>query len=466
MARLPRAAIVADFDSMFATIERVHPNPYTVISRDSVRRLRNAFVASLPDTLTRVVAWPGYARIVAALGDGHTNLYPPNQEITEWDAHGGLTFPISVAVDEHGGMATTAYWRDDRLIRRGDAILSINGRSTDALLHLLHDEISGVSDEFRKLVAVQQLGTYLWYNDIRSPFTLDVRSAPDSATRHVTIDGVPMDTIRARLRRGRGGAGGGQGTRSAPTSPNLSYRRLADGVGYIDLFSLSGTMERFRADLDDALIEAMVDSVRGLVIDLRRNGGGDSRFGDELLAHLTSTPYRQSSEKQWKMSAEYRQFISAMIAQPYRAMHVVYLHPQGRELFTGPDGKMVTSAEAPVAHAPRAPRFSGPVCVIIGPGTFSSAADLADAIKTYKLATLVGEETGGKPNTFGEVYWFRTQRTGFVVDVSSALFVRASGDTSDHRGVVPDIEVKRTAADMASGRDPALERAAACARSG
>jgi C-terminal processing protease CtpA/Prc len=76
---------------------------------------------------------------------------------------------------------------------------------------------------------------------------------------------------------------------------------------------------------------------------------------------------------------------------------------------------------------------------LIGRQTFSSAVDLADAIKTYKLATLVGEETGGRPNGFGEAYVFRLPKSQLAVSVSSARFIRASGDTADHRGVVPDV---------------------------
>jgi C-terminal processing protease CtpA/Prc len=106
--------------------------------------------------------------------------------------------------------------------------------------------------------------------------------------------------------------------------------------------------------------------------------------------------------------------------------------------------------------------FDGPVCVLIGGGTFSSAVDLADAIKTYRLATVIGEETGGRPSSFGEVYDFRTPIAGFLVGVSSAEFVRANGDTTDRRGVMPDIAVHRSAEDVRVGRDPAIERARSC----
>jgi len=68
---LSRAILAADIDSMLAAIERVHPNAYSVVSRDSVRRARDAIVARLPDSADRITAWPSYARLVAMLGDGH-----------------------------------------------------------------------------------------------------------------------------------------------------------------------------------------------------------------------------------------------------------------------------------------------------------------------------------------------------------------------------------------------------------
>jgi hypothetical protein len=197
---------------------------------------------------------------------------------------------------------------------------------------------------------------------------------------------------------------------------------------------------------------------------LRRNGGGDSRLGDELLSHLTSTPYRYSARKEWKMSAEYRSYLRGAIKQPYSALRVEMLHPMGRQLFGGPDGKTVVFADEPHPIGRHTPAFDGPVCFIIGPGTFSSAVDLSDAVKTYHLGMLVGEETGGRPNSFGEIYEFRTPVTGFYASVSTALFVRANGDTTDHRGVLPDIEVRRSTTDIAAGRDPVLERAMQCSR--
>ncbi|MES2176745.1 MAG: S41 family peptidase [Gemmatimonadota bacterium] len=451
-----RDAIAADLDSVLSMIERIHPDPYSVVSRDSVRHLRNALIADVPDSVKRAAVWPSYARVVSALGDGHTNIWPPREEVDQHAAAGGLVFPAAVTVSALGELTVSGYWRSDSLVHRGDVIVGINGRTSDSLLRVMRGEISGESTEWRTRMAADQFGTLLWYNGITPPYVVGLRRAGSTEVRTVNVEGVEPDSIRVRVRRG---------TVRAPTdvaSPNFTYRLLDDRTAYFDLFSLSGTIERFRADLESALSRAIADSARTLVIDLRRNGGGDSRLGDELLSHVTTAPYRFAAAKIWKMSAEYRGYLKSRLRPPFDRIGIERIHPMGRKLFSGPDGTMVTLPEPPESHEARAPRFDGPVCVLIGPATFSSAVDLADGIKTYHLATLIGEETGGRPNGFGEVYYFRSPQTGFLVSVSSARFVRANGDMSDNRGVLPDIEVRRTAADVGAGRDPVLDRARTC----
>jgi hypothetical protein len=46
--------------------------------------------------------------------------------------------------------------------------------------------------------------------------------------------------------------------------------------------------------------------------------------------------------------------------------------------------------------------------------------------------------------------------------MATYLGVRANGDTADFSPVIPDIVVRRTAADIRRGFDPVLERAKSC----
>jgi C-terminal processing protease CtpA/Prc len=181
---------------------------------------------------------------------------------------------------------------------------------------------------------------------------------------------------------------------------------------------------------------------RALVVDLRRNGGGDSRLGDELLQYVAHEPWRQSSRKEWKMSDRYRDFLKSYLRAWIRWLPVQYLHPTGWRMWSAEDGEIVVIDEDLEQPRDEPLRFDGPVAFLVGPGTFSAAKSLAAAVKDYQLALLVGEETGGQLNGFGEAYPFRLPRTQLAGQVASARFVRPNGDASTRGGVQPDVVVR------------------------
>ncbi|HEY2164255.1 MAG TPA: S41 family peptidase, partial [Gemmatimonadaceae bacterium] len=265
--------------------------------------------------------------------------------------------------------------------------------------------------------------------------------------------GLLQDSLNALIARNR--------TRRT-VAPTFTYELLSPHVGYMNFRSMGGDLGQFQAAIADMFRRVAADSDSVLVIDLRTNGGGDSRFADELLRYVTTRPYRMSAAKAWKMSGTYRAHLKAFVRAPWSWLHAWNLFPTGRQLFHGPDGTIVELPETAVAHPKAEPFFGGAVCVLIGPQTFSSATDLADAIKTYGLATTIGDETGGRANTFGEAYGFRLPKSQLAVSVSSARYIRASGDTADHRGVIPDVVVHPSDADRRLGRDVVLARARQC----
>jgi C-terminal processing protease CtpA/Prc len=55
-------------------------------------------------------------------------------------------------------------------------------------------------------------------------------------------------------------------------------------------------------------------------------------------------------------------------------------------------------------------------------------------------------------------------RSKLVVSIAAGRIVRANGDADDHTGVIPDIVVETTAADIRDRRDPVLDRARDCPR--
>jgi hypothetical protein len=377
--------------------------------------------------MSRGELWLRLAPLVASFGDGHTSIYMPAEEFARMGST--LTFPPSVVEDDAEHLVVSAPFTRDAPIERGDRIVSLNGMSADSLVRAWTGEVSGESQKFRAANVTGGFRDFLFVHSIVAPFSLETERA-DGSRRNVVLEGIRRDSLRALRARGATGQ---------TATPNFTYEKLSPGVGYMNFRSMAGDRSAFGTAVADMFRRVAADSAETLIIDLRSNGGGDSRLGDELLSHLTTKSYRLSATKQWKMSAEYRAYLKTFVRAPLSWLPAWDFFSLGRQLFHGPDGKIVDLPEPEEAHPVTEPFFTGNVCVLIGRQTFSSAVDLADAIKTYHLATLVGEETGGRPNGFGEAYIFRLPKSRLAVSVSSARFVRASGDTSDHRGVVPDI---------------------------
>jgi hypothetical protein len=96
----------------------------------------------------------------------------------------------------------------------------------------------------------------------------------------------------------------------------------------------------------------------------------------------------------------------------------------------------------------------GKVFVIIGRKTYSSALLNAFDLDVLGGATLVGEPTGGKPNSYGEVKLFTLPNSKLTVFHSTRHFQLVPGDPPS---LEPDVRVNVTAADYFRRRDPVLE---------
>ena len=67
---------------------------------------------------------------------------------------------------------------------------------------------------------------------------------------------------------------------------------------------------------------------------------------------------------------------------------------------------------------------------------------LANAIKDYQLATLIGEPTGEVPNDFGEVITLQLPHTGISFFTSTKQFIRANGKADDRNPIMPDFFIR------------------------
>jgi hypothetical protein len=97
---------------------------------------------------------------------------------------------------------------------------------------------------------------------------------------------------------------------------------------------------------------------------------------------------------------------------------------------------------------------------VTSPRTFSAPVLLAVEIERHTPALFVGEPTGGRPNSYGEVRRFRLPKSGIEIRYSAWYYQQSSPD--DRRpAIFPDLVAEVTAESLARGEDPALRAIAA-----
>jgi carboxyl-terminal processing protease len=314
-------------------------------------------------------------KMVTSLGDCHTSYVEP-QQMQEQLARlrGNLQFggigvrikrrpnePVIVWELLEGGSAGKAG------IRPGDAILKVDGRDT-------------ATSSLEQIAAA-----------IRGPEGTQVRLTVERA------DGRRVQDVTLK--------------RVAISEPPFQGKLLRGNIGYLRLHSFSTAGQ---SELLQGVRSLETQGVKGWIIDLRTNGGGELPVFTSLLSKfLKDGPFGFQVDR------------------------------RGQRLALGPDG----------SYLPR----QHPMVVLVGDSTSSAAELFAAAIQHFRAGTVIGTKTAG---CVGIATPFRLDdESGLYVSVSKLL--GPGGEELNKRGLTPDEVIEITRSDLAAGKDPQLERALA-----
>ncbi|WP_280695164.1 S41 family peptidase [Kitasatospora sp. GP82] len=217
----------------------------------------------------------------------------------------------------------------------------------------------------------------------------------------------------------------------------IGYADLPGGQGYLRISGFGGYTDdkndsyaansaELRRALDDILTPERTARLRGLIIDLRINGGGSDSLGLEIASRLTDRSYLAYSK-------------------------VVRNDPADPSGFTRPQ---------PVAVQPaQGARYTGPVAVLTSGSTVSAGETFTQALIDRPGGTArVGESTQG---VFSDVLG-RSLPNGWEFGMPNEEFRTRSGRTFDGPGIPPQYpEPVFTEDEFGHHRDSAFDRALA-----
>jgi len=215
---------------------------------------------------------------------------------------------------------------------------------------------------------------------------------------------------------------------------NLSYTLKEDtNYAVLTLNSFSG-LEDFKTFLTDFFSTVKKNNIKNLVIDLRENGGGNSKFGDELLSYLISEPFTQYEKTLTKYSDTQKQYIESLTDAE---------NTYWQNILKKKSGTVEATDKSKILIFPKTidQRFNENVCILISGQTFSSAADFANACKYYKVGAIIGEETGGFVVSAGETIEVALPHSPVKLNVSTTKDYNVGATEESLHGVKPHVNV-------------------------
>jgi C-terminal processing protease CtpA/Prc len=238
--------------------------------------------------------------------------------------------------------------------------------------------------------------------------------------------GAPEDDVKLELRDETGALS----TATLPrnfhrilSAEPFAFRILDGGIAYVAINSFGSRAQV--AAFDSVFSE--LEETDALIIDLRRNAGGNSDVGYDILASLTREAFPTHRAR----------------APVYEAL----VRAQGRP--------QRWDDVSPATWPPAARCYAKPTAVLIGPETGSAAEDFCVTFAAMQRGPLIGMPTAG---TTGQPLRFPLPGGGSG-RVCTCDCVGPDGTEYVGKGVQPDIAVHTTAANLRAGLDAELEAA-------
>ncbi len=307
-----------------------------------------------------------------SLGDPHTSYLDPEEykslttQLQGEDTYEGIGAWVDTTKDyltiisampgspaEKGGLRT------------GDKIIAIDG-----------EDMTGIDGE---LVRKRVLG-------------------PADSTVTLTILRVGRDPFDVKI------------TRAKITVPSVDYRMLDNNIAYVRVLIFA---DNSKDELQKALKDLMGQNPRGLILDLRGNGGGYLESAIDVASEFVSK------------------------------------------------GVIVTEEYGDGTHRDFDARRGGlatdiPMVVLINEGSASASEIVAGAIQDLGRGQLVGVKSFGKGSV--QIPTPLKNNEG-AVRITVARWLTPKGRTIHGIGLTPDVEVTINEADFANNRDPQLDKA-------
>ncbi len=464
---IPAADLREDAGVLVEALEALHPGLYRYTTREQFAQRVAELNATLSRDMTTGEAYVAFSQFLAQVRCGHAycNFFNQPKEIAR------TLFTDIDRVPFHfrwidGRMIVTEDRTGEGRLTPGTEIESINGVACGEILSRLLTiaRADGSSDGKRvKYLEVHAKDRYeafdiflpLFFPQMKGPFTLALR---DTGTRTTIV--APALTFEQRLAPLKDSLEALEGDR-----PVWEWRPLDERTTLLRMpgWALYNSKWDWRAWLNARMDELIAKGTPNLVIDLRNNEGGLD-CGDVIAARLIERDLSIPSAERFVR----------YIATPERLNSFLdtwddSFRDWGKDATPAPTPPLVAQGGQSFYRLARddeeggvrvlraqGPRYTGRVFVIVDASCSSATFAFAQLVKRERLATLVGQTTGGNQRGIngGAFFFLRLPKTKIEADIP--LIATFGEPDAPDGGIEPDVPVRPTVEAIRAGVDEEL----------
>ncbi len=390
----------------------------------------DALAARLTARIATGISLNSYFAVVrewaSAFHDGHVNLIT-GDDLSSLEVYSApVRFELLAPGTDHESLVVASV-ADATGLKVGEVVQSIDGMPVSAVLSAGEAMVSGSTAQMRRRTAARRLSDAVGPGISSQPLVISVQH--DQAMAEFRVPrliklSLPPDT--------------GVTPPPQPTgSDSIKALILPGNIGYLKIDRFAGSKDAF---LFDEAMDRLANTL-ALIIDVRANGGGD-QSGDRILARLSATPLSR-----YRVSERQADFILA--SRPGVFTSPAYL--PGQPFSAWHDDQVLQDQ--------RTPHYDRPVVVLTSSDCFSACDTFVAALKANKLATVIGESTGGGTGT--PLVFELPVSTGFRFRYSVVKGRTIHDEPIEGVGTRPDLIVESKPSDVADHIDAQVAAATA-----
>lgn len=221
---------------------------------------------------------------------------------------------------------------------------------------------------------------------------------------------------------------------------------------------------RFDTVVANMFKEMKEHRIKTLVVDVRNNGGGNSRLCDILLSYLKPKEETQTMPSQIRISNLWKAQYPLLFSEFTEGLEKRNQKLEIGKLYNAYDLSFGEDSQSPdmsislfEINTDKEKIFKGKVFFIQSPKTFSSAGMLITMAADNNIGKVIGSESSYRPCHYGDLLAWELPNTKTRGFVSHKIFKRPNSTKCNESSIVPEVKIETSLEDMQSGDDRAWD---------